>query len=115
MWHDFAGDQQTGRGAHLRDLAQLCRVRDRIDREYAQPLDVEALARGVNMYRQESRSPSRGAAASPLDHGRRRRPARHVDFRASPGLKLDKTPGQRGPRLQELTMTDSSTQGIKTV
>src|SRR4051794_24677452 len=34
---------------HLRDLAQLRRVRDRIDREYAQPLDVEALARGVNM------------------------------------------------------------------
>ena len=34
---------------HLRDLARLCRVRDRIDREYAQPLDVEALARGVNM------------------------------------------------------------------
>nr|WP_206037782.1 helix-turn-helix transcriptional regulator [Rhodococcus sp. HNM0569] len=25
------------------------RVRDRIDREYAQPLDVEALARGVHM------------------------------------------------------------------
>ena len=25
------------------------RVKDRIDREYAQPLDVEALARGVNM------------------------------------------------------------------
>ncbi|MGH2681091.1 MAG: helix-turn-helix transcriptional regulator [Actinomycetota bacterium] len=34
---------------HLRDLAWLRRVRDRIDREYAQPLDVEALARGVNM------------------------------------------------------------------
>ena len=34
---------------HLRDLALLRRVRDRIDREYAQPLDVEALARGVNM------------------------------------------------------------------
>ena len=33
---------------HLRDLARLSRVRDRIDREYAQPLDVEALARGVN-------------------------------------------------------------------
>lgn len=33
----------------LRDLTQLRRVRDRIDREYAQPLDVEALARGVNM------------------------------------------------------------------
>jgi transcriptional regulator GlxA family with amidase domain len=33
----------------LGDLARLRRVRDRIDREYAQPLDVEALARGVNM------------------------------------------------------------------
>lgn len=35
--------------AHLRELALLRRVRDRIDREYAQPLDVEALARGVKM------------------------------------------------------------------
>jgi len=34
---------------HLRDLARLCRVRDRIDREYAQPLGVEALARGAHM------------------------------------------------------------------
>ena len=34
---------------HLRDLARLRRVRDRIDREYAQPLDVEALARDVYM------------------------------------------------------------------
>jgi transcriptional regulator GlxA family with amidase domain len=34
---------------HLRDLALLRRVRDRMDREYVQPLDVEALARGVNM------------------------------------------------------------------
>src|SRR5437899_5992948 len=34
---------------HLSDLARLRRVRDRIDREYAQPLDVEALARGINM------------------------------------------------------------------
>ena len=33
----------------LRDLAALRRVRDRMDREYAQPLDVEALARGVHM------------------------------------------------------------------
>ncbi|TDD14232.1 AraC family transcriptional regulator [Kribbella turkmenica] len=33
----------------LRDLALLRRVKDRIDREYAQPLDVEALARGVDM------------------------------------------------------------------
>jgi AraC-like DNA-binding protein len=35
--------------AHLRDLVRLRRVRDRIDREYALPLDVEALARGVHM------------------------------------------------------------------
>ena len=34
---------------HLRDLALLRRVRDRMDREYYEPLDVEALARGVNM------------------------------------------------------------------
>ena len=33
----------------LNDLARLRRVRDRIDREYAQPLDVEALARGAYM------------------------------------------------------------------
>ncbi|MEU9201189.1 AraC family transcriptional regulator [Streptomyces sp. NPDC048332] len=33
----------------LNDLARLRRVRDRIDREYAQPLDVEALARGAGM------------------------------------------------------------------
>src|ERR1700692_4901213 len=39
----FAAEQ------HLRDLARLRRVRDRIDREYAQPLGVEALARGANM------------------------------------------------------------------
>jgi len=34
---------------HLRDLARLRRVRDRIDRDYAEPLDVEALARGAHM------------------------------------------------------------------
>jgi AraC-like DNA-binding protein len=34
---------------HLNDLVRLRRVRDRIDREYARPLDVEALARGAHM------------------------------------------------------------------
>ncbi len=34
---------------HLGNLASLRRVRDRIDRDYAQPLDVEALARGAHM------------------------------------------------------------------
>jgi AraC-like DNA-binding protein len=33
----------------LDDLARLRRVRDRIDREYARPLDVEALARDAHM------------------------------------------------------------------
>jgi AraC-like DNA-binding protein len=33
----------------LDDLALLRRVRDRMDREYAQPLDVEALARDAHM------------------------------------------------------------------
>jgi hypothetical protein len=33
----------------VRDLARLRRVRDRIGREYAQPLDVDALARGAHM------------------------------------------------------------------
>ena len=39
----------TATAQRLRDLARLRSVRDRIDREYAQPLDVEALARGVHM------------------------------------------------------------------
>ena len=33
----------------LKDLALLRQVRDRIDRDYQQPLDVEALARGVHL------------------------------------------------------------------
>ena len=44
--------QVTSRPAaeqHLRDLALLRRVRDRVDREYAQPLNVEALARDAHM------------------------------------------------------------------
>ena len=34
---------------HLADLVWLRRVRDRMDREYAEPLDVDALARGAHM------------------------------------------------------------------
>ena len=40
---------RSGEADRLRDLALLRRVRDRIDREYAQPLDVEALALDVHM------------------------------------------------------------------
>jgi AraC-like DNA-binding protein len=39
----------TSAEQRLADLARLRRVRDRIDREYAAPLDVEALARGAHM------------------------------------------------------------------
>jgi AraC-like DNA-binding protein len=49
MWHDLAVTGGTAAEQRLRDLALLRRVRDRIDREYAQPLDVEALARGAHM------------------------------------------------------------------
>ena len=34
---------------NVRDLKLMRRVRDRMDRDYAQPLDVDALARDVNM------------------------------------------------------------------
>ncbi|MFF0770680.1 helix-turn-helix transcriptional regulator [Nonomuraea wenchangensis] len=44
-----SGPEDAAQQQRLRLLALLRRVRDRIDREYAQPLDVEALARGVNM------------------------------------------------------------------
>ncbi|HET8602761.1 MAG TPA: helix-turn-helix transcriptional regulator [Marmoricola sp.] len=46
MPHDPQGVADAHR---LRHLARLRRVRDRIDRDYAQPLDVEALALGVHM------------------------------------------------------------------
>jgi AraC-like DNA-binding protein len=36
-------------GQDLGTLVLLCRVRDRMDREYARPLDVESLARGVHL------------------------------------------------------------------
>ncbi|HEX3736795.1 MAG TPA: helix-turn-helix transcriptional regulator [Solirubrobacterales bacterium] len=41
--------QKSSEARRLEDLARLRRVRDRIDREYARPLDVEALARGAHM------------------------------------------------------------------
>ena len=47
-WHDHVVTRSTD-DQRLRDLVLLRRVRDRIDREYARPLDVEALARDVGM------------------------------------------------------------------
>lgn len=49
VWHDFYVTTSSVGGGSLRDLASLRRVRDRIDREYAQPLNVEELARGAHM------------------------------------------------------------------
>ena len=49
MWHHRQVTSRPGKAPDLRDLARLRRVKDRIDREYAQPLDVEALARGANI------------------------------------------------------------------
>ncbi len=49
LWHHLNVTSGPARDQHLQDLAWLRRVRDRIDREYAQPLDVEALARGAHM------------------------------------------------------------------
>ena len=46
VWHDREVTSRPAEEQRLRDLKLLRRVRDRIDREYAQPLDVEALARG---------------------------------------------------------------------
>lgn len=49
MCHDRCVDVTPAFQQRLRDLSVLRRVRDRIDREYALPLDVEALARDVHM------------------------------------------------------------------
>ena len=49
MCHDLAVTSAPAAAKELRDLVWLRRVRDRIDRDYARPLDVEALARGAHM------------------------------------------------------------------
>ena len=49
MIRNVGSPSGQSRHSHLRDLARLRRVRDRMDREYAEPLDVEALARDAGM------------------------------------------------------------------
>ena len=46
---DDRGVTEPARAAQLRTLVLLRRARDRMDREYARPLDVEALARSVHL------------------------------------------------------------------
>jgi AraC-like DNA-binding protein len=48
-WHHLAVSSRTTPARQRDELVRLRRVRDRIDREYARPLDVEALARGAYM------------------------------------------------------------------
>lgn len=48
-WQNRAVTSRPTSEQRLRDLALLRRVRDRIDREYTEPLNVEALAHGVHM------------------------------------------------------------------
>jgi AraC-like DNA-binding protein len=48
-WHDRDVSTRSDTTPDLDDLRRLRSVRDRIDREYAEPLDVEVLARGVHM------------------------------------------------------------------
>jgi AraC-like DNA-binding protein len=49
LWHHARVTSSSADSQRLADLALLRRVRDRIDREFAQPLDVEALARDAHM------------------------------------------------------------------
>jgi hypothetical protein len=64
---DFPGHDQVAVAQHVRDLARRS-VRDRIDREYAQPLYVDAArprhAHVGDRTDQESRSAGHGAAPS---------------------------------------------------
>lgn len=49
MWHDLGVTGGSPPTPRLEDLAHLRRARDLIDREYARPLDVAALARAALM------------------------------------------------------------------
>jgi transcriptional regulator GlxA family with amidase domain len=48
-WHDRRVTSDPAEAQRLRDLRLLRQVKDRIDRDFAEPLNVEALAHGVHM------------------------------------------------------------------
>jgi AraC-like DNA-binding protein len=74
---------------HLQDLARLRRVRDRIDREYAQPLDVEALARDAHMSAGHfSREFRRAYGESPYSYLMTRRIERAMALLRGSGLSV---------------------------
>ncbi|MFF5449086.1 helix-turn-helix domain-containing protein [Streptomyces sp. NPDC012888] len=65
----------------LDDLARLRRVRDRIDREYARPLDVVTLARDAGMAAgQLGRDFRRAYGSSPYGYVRERRAERAAEL-----------------------------------
>ena len=74
---------------HLSDLARLRRVRDRMDREYAQPLDVEALARDAHMSAGHfSREFRRAYGESPYSYLMTRRIERAMALLRAGGLSV---------------------------
>jgi AraC-like DNA-binding protein len=73
--------ESDARASRLRDLALLRRVRDRIDREYAQPLNVEDLAREVHLSAGHlSREFKRAYGESPYSYVMTRRIERAMDL-----------------------------------
>jgi AraC-like DNA-binding protein len=81
VWHHHHVTSKPATPQNLRDLALLRRVRDRIDREYAQPLDVQALASGVHMSAGHlSREFKRAYGESPYGYLMTRRIERAMTF-----------------------------------
>ncbi|MFJ3517169.1 MULTISPECIES: helix-turn-helix transcriptional regulator [unclassified Streptomyces] len=100
--------------AHLLDLARLRRVRDRLDREYARPLDVEELARAADMAAGHLGRQFRLAyGASPYAYLTARRIERATALLRGGDLTVTEvgravgcaTPGIFGTRFTELTGT----------
>lgn len=83
---------ESGTGAKPADLATLIalrRVRDRIDREFAHPLDVEALAAGAHMSAGHlSRQFKRAYGESPYSYLMTRRIERAMVLLRSSGLSV---------------------------
>lgn len=88
-WHHRAMTTGPVEAARLRELALLRQVRDRIDREYALPLDVEALAGGVHMSAGHfSREFRRAYGESPYSYLMTRRIERAMAMLRAGGLSV---------------------------
>ncbi|MET8176667.1 helix-turn-helix transcriptional regulator [Streptomyces clavifer] len=88
---------RTHLGPRLKDLVRLRRIRDRIDREHARPLDVEALARGEDMTtRHLSREFRQAYGRSPYDYLMTRRIARAMLLLRRDDLSLPEVCAEAG-------------------